>query len=240
MITEHKTEESLFKIKINPGECQHACTNCNLKFITEDVVKYHEVKTHKKANVVQKRPMSKNPIQNDLKCQLCFAKFETSTKRNLHVYRVHKKIPEEMEALNMAVSGQRISHMFHMKCRYCSKSFLNVHILKFHMSNIHKEQSNNEDWKCQYCGLVIAPNKARTTMIWKHMRSVHHIASSTTSRGRYSSTALQIVQPEDQTREDGTKKNFDLIMQKLLSGNKWIVVVWWIYSILRNSASSVD
>ena len=220
MITEHKTEESLFKIKINPGECQHACTNCNLKFITEDVVKYHEVKTHKKANVVQKRPMSKNPIQNDLKCQLCFAKFETSTKRNLHVYRVHKKIPEEMEALNMAVSGQRISHMFHMKCRYCSKSFLNVHILKFHMSNIHKEQSNNEDWKCQYCGLVIAPNKSRTTMIWKHMRSVHHIASSTTSRGRYSSTALQIVQPEDQTREDGTKKNFDLIMQKLLSGNK--------------------
>ena len=180
-----------------------------MKFINESVLKYHQIKTHR----VQKRPIGKNPIQNDLKCQLCFAKFQTSAKRYLHVYNLHKKIPEEMKVLNMAVDGQPISHLFHLKCRYCSKSFLNVHILKFHMSHIHKEERNNEDWSCKYCGQVISPNKTRSTMILKHMRSVHHIDSS-------NSLDTQIIQPEDQTRKDGTKKNFDLVMQRLLSGKK--------------------
>ena len=80
IVTEHTTEESLFKMKINPRECQHACSNCNLKFVNENVLKYHELMMHKKLNVAQKRARSKAPIQNDLKCQLCYAKFKTPTR----------------------------------------------------------------------------------------------------------------------------------------------------------------
>ena len=213
IVTEHKTEENLFKMKINPRECQHACSNCNLRFVNENVLKYHELKMHKKLNVAQKRTMSKTPIQNDLKCQLCYAKFQTSTKRNAHVYNRHKKLPEEMKVLDMAMNGQPVSHLFHLKCRFCSKSFLNVRILKFHMANIHKEERKIEDWCCEYCKHVIMPSKNRSSLILKHMRNVHHIESG-------SSLDTQIIQPEEQTKKDGTQKNFDLIMKKLLGSKK--------------------
>ena len=147
-----------------------------------------------------------NQCRNRLtsRCKLCLVDFNSAKLCRGHINNVHRKYPEETIALKEIERGVQSSGLFKMKCNFCPDNFLNIHVLKFHVASVHKEQQQNTDWKCEFCNFVITPRKLRSTFINKHMKTAHNIG---TGIGINS----QIVQP----KENEALKNFNTMMQML-------------------------
>ena len=109
-----------------------------------------------------------------------------------------------MATLKALEKGKASSLLFKTPCKFCTNSFLNLHVLNIHVSSDHREEKSSQVWTCEFCKHIIKPSKSRSTHIKTHMRTVHQISYG-------SSLSSQIVQP----REDETLKNFNIMMQRL-------------------------
>ena len=185
ILTKHKTEENLLKTRIRDRDCKFTCKKCSQKFVTENVLIYHIDKKHSQ---VHTEP-------SEVYCKLCIVTFKSNSQLKNHKYNIHKQFPDEWAALE-SLEGQS----FKLKCKICSESFMNLHVLNYHASYVHKEERKTQDWICQYCNFAIKPSKdrwvpldfelrcrnlwmhlfTRSTKIKNHMRNLHKIEPSET------------------------------------------------------------
>ena len=150
IITKHKTEEHLLKTRIRDRDCKFTCKKCSQKFVTENVLMYHIERRHSKVRSTS----TANP--SDIYCKLCIVNFKNSSNFRSHKEKIHKPFPEEMAALE-SLEVQR----FKYKCKHCSENFMNMHVLQYHNSYVHREERKTQDWICQYCNFAIKPAKDR-------------------------------------------------------------------------------
>jgi hypothetical protein len=239
ILKNHGSHEKFFRISIKQQDCIYPCKRCNLKFISKDILEYHreikhqagKLKTTTKSSgsykcqqceegfrwhvslqehslTVHKIKMQEEEKPNQ-RCQLCFKQFSGRGNYKNHVHNIHRKYPEEMATLRAIVKGKPTSLLFETRCKFCPKSFLNLHVLNYHVSSDHKQEKNSQDWTCEFCKHVIKPNKNKSTQIKLHLRNVHQMSSE-------SSLSSQIVQP----KEDETLRNFNILMERLMGGSK--------------------
>ena len=146
ILTKHKTEENLLKTQIRDRDCKFTCKKCSQKFVTENVLMYHIDKKHSQ---IRTPPSA-------IYCKLCIVNFKNSSNFSKHKDNIHKQYPDEMEALE-SLAGQR----FKLKCKFCSEKLMNLHVLNYHVSYVHREEKKSQDWICQYCNIAIKPSQDR-------------------------------------------------------------------------------
>ena len=150
ILTKHKSEENLLKTQIRDRDCKFTCRKCSQKFVTENVLTYHIDKKHSQVHTAS----SANPLA--IYCKLCIVNFKNNSNFAKHKDNIHKQFPDEMEALESLV-GQS----FKLKCKFCSENFMNLHVLNYHVSYVHREEKKTQDWICQYCNFAIKPSNER-------------------------------------------------------------------------------
>merc|ERR1719418_492136 len=79
----HKGEIEFFKEKPEETELKTKCTECDLRFISENSLRYHKIKIH-------------YPVK-DLNCTLCDREFKNLTAATVHKIRIHGN---ELDAFN--------------------------------------------------------------------------------------------------------------------------------------------
>ena len=135
------------KTQIRDRDCKFSCKKCAQKFVTENVLTYHNGEKHTAPSV------------NSIYCKLCIVNFKNSTNFKNHKDNIHKPFPDEMAALE-SLDGQR----FKFKCKFCSENLMNLHVLNYHALNAHREERKTQDWICQYCNFAIRPAKDRLVL----------------------------------------------------------------------------
>ena len=156
ILTKHKSEESLLKTQIRDRDCKFTCRKCSQKFVTENVLMYHIDKKH------NQKPTASSANTLAIYCKLCIVNFKNNSNFAKHKDNIHKQFPDEMEALESLV-GQS----FKLKCKFCSENFMNLHVLNYHVSYVHREEKKTQDWICQYCNFAIKPSHDRW-VLWNY------------------------------------------------------------------------
>jgi len=200
ILTSHESDKKIINMNISEEECKFACDQCNLKFISKDVLDYHIDYKHRRNKVCTSKP-NKSNLEDVSKCKLCHVEFESRKQVQNHVHSIHRKYKEEMEVIRNPGSKTH----FKIKCRFCPENFINLHVLSFHVSRRHKEEKKSQAWVCDFCSHNIKPSKNISTMIKNHMRRVHGEEGANS----------QIARPE----ESDSVKNFRAMME-MMAGRK--------------------
>lgn len=168
----HKTEEHIFKVKIELDDCQYVCEKCNSRFITNNSLACHTKLAHERTIMkmvrIKKNIKMVKSMHNS--CKLCLRDFKTPKEASNHKWGLHRKHPEELKLILATEQGEDISHLFNIQCKECDMKFFNNHILVNHMSRIHSTQpSSNLSTKCDLCLVVFLTNAD----LRKHIHNVH-------------------------------------------------------------------
>ena len=131
------------------------CDKCSLKFLSSNILKYHDEKSH---NLSKKKSSSKIIKENIKECKLCYVKFKKNSYLLSHQKNKHKN---ESEFLEKEITSSDLVH----NCNQCEKKFVAASLLKSH-SNQHKTESfeflrkevfDNKDkiFRCKLCYLEV-------------------------------------------------------------------------------------
>ena len=123
MITAHKGDEEYFYRKIEEADLKHSCQTCDLKFLNERVLNYHNRRAHKL-----------------LECSLCYTSYTEIKHLRQHQHSFHKG---DKSLLHRKIEPCELK----FKCQTCEQGFVREHILQHHIKIRHPEQSE------KYCNL---------------------------------------------------------------------------------------
>ena len=157
----HKEDRAAFERKLNDSELIFECKNvqCDKKFISESVLKYHTNDHHRELEF----KFLKNQTGKDQTCPLCFIKFKSFYTMHSHILEVHK---DDKDLLNLLRAGESMGDP-QFGCSACDEKFVRSSILEYHQNRVHRlhlkvVQSQKEN-KCKLCYKVFHT--------FKHLRS---------------------------------------------------------------------
>ena len=167
----HKSAEEQYLIKNGTEtDLKFDCSDCDLKFYTENLLNYHKSRQHnyKEVQVVGKEVRS----VPTLTCNLCYTNFANQRNLKDHKERVHTT--DEEKAL---FGVEEIKHsLLKVECSFCDKKLINQNCLKFHRQYSHKEEmkrDDNSEISCEYCGRVFKWKNRGNLKI--HMKNIHKV-----------------------------------------------------------------
>ena len=98
----HKEDLWAFEVDLDDSMLRYECPHCSLKFITENLLKYHTTLKHKEESK-----------QNDSYCKLCYHDFKFNSQLNAHKKSFTRQ--EEKGKHSLLVESSASPH----KCKYC-------------------------------------------------------------------------------------------------------------------------
>ena len=145
----HKKDKAAFSREICDSDLKFECKEegCEMKFISENILKYHYRSVHGEGVFLEFRHL-KQEGQKVHTCPLCFIKYKSFHNMHRHLTERHK---EEKELLKSDGGLPEPKY----KCSDCDKSFVTMSLLQFHTDRIHKNKTIEtkvaERWACNYC-----------------------------------------------------------------------------------------
>ena len=143
LISSHEEDKQLSKQDITVEDLKHPCDECELKFVTESVLKYHKGRLHtKKEKFVKCKICSKvvkrysfkghrliHSTERDVECSLCYAKLKGPANLRNHEKSVHKS---RLEILYLKGHKREFTH----SCTECPLKFLTRDLQHKHQKKI--------------------------------------------------------------------------------------------------------
>jgi len=154
----HKEDRIYFKKALSEVDLKFECreTICGQKFVTENILNYHNKTTHKDINLFKRKPIRKeedvpnkyNNVQtegnqnslssvistqiDEKMCILCYKNFP-----NVRILKDHQRIhKDDTIYLNIPMSESDL--VFKCGEDVCGKKFVTENILKYHTKTLHK------------------------------------------------------------------------------------------------------
>ena len=114
----HKEERKFISdsIIITPEQLISGCSKCELRFVSDSVMRYHKYRHHGE--------------RSGRLCKLCDWQFPTKERLSSHKKRVHLK---EMDAFDRDIDREEMIH----ECFHCTKKFFSEISMKFHRRKLH-------------------------------------------------------------------------------------------------------
>ena len=142
---------SLHKVdELDESLLKYECTSCDKKFIREHILKYQ----HREAKEISSY------------CKLCSVTFKFPSWFKLHKKNIHTA-KEEIDAFSVKIEQASLR----FACKFCKRRFLTQNILRYHLSNNHKEEKR-QDLVCEFCNKVFKWSYFRKRIMEKHMKGV--------------------------------------------------------------------
>ena len=117
----HKNETELLSTEITEKDLKHKCSNCELKFITEQLLDRH-TKDHEEKQLLTIK-----------ECRLCYKEFKRSKELKIHEKTVHKN---DLEYLGRNILDSELLY----KCSSCDKRFVKESINLIHQKRHELEK----------------------------------------------------------------------------------------------------
>ena len=133
----YKHPMSLHKVdELDESLLKYECTSCDKKFIREHILKYHEKYQHREAK------------ETSSYCKLCSVTFKFPSWFKLHKKNIHTA-KEEIDAFSVIIEQTSLR----FECKFCKRKCLTQNILRYHLSNNHKEEKR-QYFVCEFYNKV--------------------------------------------------------------------------------------
>ena len=174
----HKDDIDKLKNPINEKDLVHKCSqdNCDLRFVSEEILTFHMSKAHKK----WKRSKVKSENQERY-CQLCFVLYKAPQFFEIHKNKIHSN---ELEAFE----NELTSADMRVKCKKCKKCFYSENTLNYHMRRKHGKALKSNSYPCKLCYSCFSYN----SLLKKHLE-VNHQADIHLLEGEIPDSLLQYL-----------------------------------------------
>ena len=154
----HKAEEEFWNKEIPAENLKYSCDICQLKFISESVLKKHLI-AHTQNQFGDLKKSSFDSSTKRFKCKLCLVSYKQVYNLGSHIAAVHRT-DEERDFL---ANGGDISLLKYC-CSKCDKKFLTDKLLA-----LHSEEHTKHRKDCHICYRVL---KDKHTL-YNHLRNCH-------------------------------------------------------------------
>ena len=140
----HKDHAEFLNRDIKEEDLKFDCRSCDKKFVTKDILEYHQTKAH----TVRSEKSSKV----SLKCFFCKETFRSGGERNRHCYDAHGKRDEPV--------GEK-----HVKCMVCQKV-----LAKKNLSEHRFRHIRDRKYECALCYSHFSTSTSRRI----HIKNIHN------------------------------------------------------------------
>ena len=160
-----KDEMEALERVISPEELTHGCTECDLNFLTKNILDYHMKNKHNLKAV----------------CILCYISYKDIRNYNKHIQTFHVNAEEQAAIEIKHIDENKLIY----ECNRCQKRFLTESILNYHLSRKHHEKLQirtdtdgslklkiSTDTNNRYCQLCNVTFK-KSSMLPVHRKNIH-------------------------------------------------------------------
>ena len=140
----HKDEEEFWNKEIPAEKLKYSCDDCQLKFLSESLLKKHET-VHNQHQFGDLKKSSYDSSTKRFKCKLCLVSYKQVYNLGSHIATVHQTAEEK----DFLANGGDVSKLKY-NCSKCEKKFLSESLLGLHFQKHTKNLK-----QCNICYKVL-------------------------------------------------------------------------------------